>query len=708
MDGDIIVTLSTTRSSWITRACCLALFLGLAWPVPLRRMFPINDVIGYHVPLKQVYQRMLAAGDLPLWTPVLFAGFDLHGEGQLGAFHPLHLLLYRALPLDLAFNFEVLFAYAAGVAGMYWLLRRFAIHADAALVGATTYGLGGFMVTHYPHVNMIAVVAHIPWLLICFDELIAGEARGRRTLAYVASALLIGSQALLGFPQAIWWTLLAGSAFVAWRAHATRRWPRVVLPACAVLTGALIGAVQVLPTLSAAARSTRAEESSSFLLGYSLEPWNIVQLWSPYTLRFRAISRLDRLQFHEFALYPTTLLLLAPIWLWIRRREFTRHRSLAVAAGVFAAVAFVLALGRYGGLAKLLIYLPVVGSFRAPARFILLLQMGLATMTAVGYEDLLAVRASGGVRLSRGAIAAISSLAVLNILTILLLNGGIIRVAPDVQLAKLSHALPGTVFVVGATALLLLAARGRRWALPALLVLTTMDLAAWGLYYVHRTRPLPVEGFVMPMPGNTTGEPMRLAGPPNWGDLALMNGYELVGGYAGLYPRTTLSWDTEAFARLAGAKRRFDKRLQVVDLTGGVARARMLTDVRVTEDVATEIERIDLQRTALATTAIPPLSGTPGNARIVVDRPGHVRVAVDAPGRQMLSLSERYDPGWSATVDGVGAAITPLNGDFLGVVVDGGSHEVDLRFLPSSFVNGAIVSAAGLLVLLGTAAVMRR
>jgi hypothetical protein len=235
-----------------------------------------------------------------------------------------------------------------------------------------------------------------------------------------------------------------------------------------------------------------------------------------------------------------------------------------------------------------------------------------------------------------------------------------------------------------------------------------MDLAAWGLYYIHRTPPLPVEGFVMPIRSNTTGEPMRLAGPPNWGNMALMNGYQLVGGYAGLYPKTTLSWDTEAFARLAGAKRRFDKRLHVVDLTNGVPRARLLTDVRVTADVVSQIDGIDLSRTALLSSAIAPLNGPPGTARMIVDRPGHMRVSVDAPGRQMLSISERYDPGWRATVDGGRATITPVNGDFLGVVVEGGAHEVELRFLPSAFVNGAIVSVAGLVVLLGTAAVMRR
>src|SRR5262249_5115005 len=89
----IIVSLFTTRLTWITRVCCLALVVAITWPLPARRLFPMNDVLGFHVPVRTLYQQMLAHGDPPMWTPALFAGFDLHGEGQIGAYHPLHQVL---------------------------------------------------------------------------------------------------------------------------------------------------------------------------------------------------------------------------------------------------------------------------------------------------------------------------------------------------------------------------------------------------------------------------------------------------------------------------------------------------------------------------------------------------------------------------------------------------------------------------------------
>jgi hypothetical protein len=201
---------------------------------------------------------------------------------------------------------------------------------------------------------------------------------------------------------------------------------------------------------------------------------------------------------------------------------------------------------------------------------------------------------------------------------------------------------------------------------------------------------------------------MRLTGPSNWSDMPLMNGYQLVGGYAGLYPKTVLSWEEDPFIRLAGATRRFDKKLNVVEITGGVPRARMLTDVRVSQDVASDIQRMDLLHSALVGDSIAPLDGSVGDARVLADRPGHFIVRTEAQGRQLLSLSERFDDGWRATIDGAPASPIRVNGDFLGVVLDRGAHVVELRYEPQAFARGEIVTLAGFLALVAGLVVMLR
>ena len=67
----------------------------------------------------------------------------------------------------------------------------------------------------------------------------------------------------------------------------------------------------------------------------------------------------------------------------------------------------------------------------------------------------------------------------------------------------------------------------------------------------------------------------------------------------------------------------------------------------------------------------------------------------------MLVLSEIWDPGWRATVDGVPTDILRTNGIFMAVPLQPGDHEVVLRYLPPHFWLGVAITAAGALGLLG-------
>ncbi|HYT75048.1 MAG TPA: hypothetical protein VEL79_09900, partial [Vicinamibacterales bacterium] len=319
---------------WVAGLCSLALFFPLAWPLATGRVFVFDDLGNFHLPLRYLYANALRAGHLLLWTPALFGGLYLHGEGQLGMLHPMHLLLYRFLPLTIAFNLEFLASYAIGFAGMYWLLRRLRLTAAAALFGGMLFAFSGFQLLHHPHMNVVAVTAHLPWLLACIDLLIAGDRPIERVTGYTGVALVLASEVLLGFPQAVWWNLLAASGFAALRAVETARWRRLAPCAVAMITGFLLGAIQLLPMLDAAGHSIRSVLPRSFALTYSLSPWNAAQLWSPYVFVKRAYSPADYLQVHELGIYTGSIATIAPIWLIVRRRALGDRRPLILGAAV--------------------------------------------------------------------------------------------------------------------------------------------------------------------------------------------------------------------------------------------------------------------------------------------------------------------------------------------------------------------------------------
>ena len=93
----------------------------------------------------------------------------------------------------------------------------------------------------------------------------------------------------------------------------------------------------------------------------------------------------------------------------------------------------------------------------------------------------------------------------------------------------------------------------------------------------------------------------------------------------------------------------------------------------------------------------------------------HIQLNVTTDRDRLLVISEvYYAPGWTAWVGGVETPIYQVNQLFRGVVLPAGTHDVELKFSPPSFIWGRRITAAGtmvvygLLLLLGWFAYQRR
>ena len=91
------------------------------------------------------------------------------------------------------------------------------------------------------------------------------------------------------------------------------------------------------------------------------------------------------------------------------------------------------------------------------------------------------------------------------------------------------------------------------------------------------------------------------------------------------------------------------------------------------------------------------------SVEITLFTPHRIEMAVDAAAPCLLVLSEIYYPaGWRAMIDGEPAEIHKTNYVLRSMVVPEGRHEVVMRFQPSSFTAGHLVSRiASTLVLAG-------
>jgi hypothetical protein len=714
----------------------IALLIAMAAPMLAGHVYTADDLGAFHLPMRSFYAHCLAGGNAFDWSPQMFCGFYLTGEGQLGGYHPLHLLLYRFLPLGVAFDLECLIGYPLILLGTYWFLRRWRLPRDAAMFGGMAFTFCGFMLLHFVHVNAIEVVAHLPWLLVAIDVLMrnqSGSITNRKTLAGAAVALLTASQLLLGYPQYVWFSLLieCSYALLMWRTfrspteersplgtHAStlrpsslapRPWPLVFWTSL----GFVIAAVQLLPSWEALGESSRHAVDSSFRNWGSLHPLNLVQFVAPYLFSNRVVGQ----NTHEYGCYASSVTLLLAVWCVVGQKHSGRLRPLVLGAATMAVVGLVFAFGGFGPLENLTAWLPVVNRFRFPCRVIVLVHFALAVLAAIGLARL--GRATEPNRAGLRAVWLLVGLSVVLAIGAPIWWPGTVGKTPIVAAAPLVWA--GPLLIGGAALLLPWAARGIRWARFALVLFAAVDLGVYGMSYAVFSRTMALSEFVATTNAPPSAPAKRIAvdlAEPNQpfvhlGDRLLLGGWSFADGYAGLEPARRLDYREPAALRAAGVGWAVDapelaRRLGYGTTTpawlrvnDSLPRAMLFSNAKASTDPARDIGQIDLRSTALVDLPMQLDPASAGTVAILDDRPGNIRLHVDALTQRLLFVSESFHPGWTCSINGKPMPVLRVDGDFLGCLCPPGTSEVRFEFRPESLRYGRLLSACGLSLLIG-------
>ena len=104
----------------------------------------------------------------------------------------------------------------------------------------------------------------------------------------------------------------------------------------------------------------------------------------------------------------------------------------------------------------------------------------------------------------------------------------------------------------------------------------------------------------------------------------------------------------------------------------------------------------------------PPPDGKGGSVRVTAYDDNGVSLEAESPAEGILVLSEVFYPGWRATVDGAETEIMRTDYNLRGIVLPGGRHRVEFRFVPPPFVTGAWITAAALCVCVAGIVIPRR
>jgi hypothetical protein len=622
----------------------------------LGQVYTADDLGEFHLPLRQFYAQQLQRGEPFDWMPTLYHGLYVTGEGQLGPYHPVHLLLYKCLPLVVAFNLELILPYVVFGVGMVVWLRRVGFNRDASFATALLATCGSFFTLHFVHPNAVGVIAHLPWLLAAIHAMVSSNSRCGRVWASLA--LLTASQILLGYPQYVWYSGIAEGVYVCWLVAAEVHKVRILVGlAAAKLVGVLAGGIQLLPTLDALANSNRSRMGEEFFANGSLHPINLLQLVGPYLFTTRVAGQNTR----ELGLYVGAVPLVLAVWTLLNRRKLAAQTAWINFACILGLIGFCLALGGLSPFWSVLRSLPIVGSFRFPCRALVLVQFALLLLAAQALAEL----SRGAGERSRTPLWPV----VLATCVAMLAKWR----WPD-HCSEWALVISGPMLFAGVANLVRIVERGSPLAWYALILFGVAEQTYYGrtlddmsehstiAEFAAQTNAPPEKsvriGYLRP---SSESAGLRI------GNRALVAGYARVDGYAGLEPRDATDNPTRQQLANWGAD-------WICDAQG------------------------EWQKGMPA----PRLAVTNGGGQLLGDKPGQIECEISASEPVTITITESFHPGWVAMCEGHVLPVVPNAANLISCTVPEGQHTVELTFQPKSLTYGRDCTCAGLaLTLIG-------
>lgn len=411
------------------RSTGIALFLIL---LPMAMLYPLwgnplsagEDDVVYYYPLRKMVGDELAQGRLPLYNPREATGVPLMADPQTAVMHPTT-WLFAVLDAKVAYTLSLFAAFAMAGGGAMLYLRRLGLVRPAAIIGAIAFMFCGFMVGHRVHLSVILAAAMLPWGLWSIEGLRSG---GRR----LAAALWMVPVAFLVIASGHWPTLIHMGlilfAYLLFRGRPLL--PAMALAGTALLVAVLIAWPQIHLTFQLLEQATRNKIGYAMAGENSFLPTSAVLAFFPFLMGSRNPNVFAQEWWGTWHLcemlgyvgLATLVLAGAAMWRLFRKPKRSKADAgagvsleaeqanpftplvrcwtwIILGGGVFM-------LGYYLPTYRLVHMLPVLGVVRCPARMVLAVDMGLATLAAVAIHVLLtsATQESRVARLRRTAL----------------------------------------------------------------------------------------------------------------------------------------------------------------------------------------------------------------------------------------------------------------------------------------------------------------
>ena len=385
------------RIYWQASLVCVILFTllwtNLGW---FGRMPVGGDASRFGLGLMADLSQALAQNRVPLWNSLWGYGFPALAESQLGVFYPPHIILYKCLPLETAYTFDMALHAVWATVGAWLMARQSGRSPAASALAAITWVASGFFLVHEPHHWGWATGSWLPWIFLAGLRMIQSNQsttadKLKKTLilaGFIAMPVLTG-HFQLGFiamvSLGIFW--LATIVTLDKTTNTLMGWRGAPYLLAAFAIALALTMAQVLPTWDLAQQANQ-QRDWEYLSGFAAPPTHLMGLIVPAL--GRTVTFWRPLIWDQFHTSPEELFFyvgLVPLWLCllaISRKFRCDPSTKALTLTLFAVL--ILAAGPYVPGFSLMIRLPGFSFFRAPARWTMPATFIMALLASQGLE----------------------------------------------------------------------------------------------------------------------------------------------------------------------------------------------------------------------------------------------------------------------------------------------------------------------------------
>jgi hypothetical protein len=355
-------------------------------------IFYERDTYVFYYPLIEWIAAQWRQGIFPLWTPMIFGGYPIFADGELGMLYPLNWLFFLTLPTPLAFEMRRVVHVVIAAWGMYALLRVHGVGRVGATVGGICFSLGSFFMVQIHHENIVLTAVWLPWTLTLVE--LAFQRPGVARHRWLALAgTVFGISALGLHVQALAMQAMIIACYTTYRLFVgpfAAGWPeRVALlawaPALVIGIGAWLASVQLI-SLFELGRTTYRGAGLSYeaASAYAQTLQNLPTVILPYLFRRPDAGRWwtlwDSWETHLYmGIAP---LVLAAFAVLAVRRRIVGFFALVAIGGLLLSLADESPIKLF----KALWQLPGFSVLRAPGRFSYFVVFGIAGLAALGID----------------------------------------------------------------------------------------------------------------------------------------------------------------------------------------------------------------------------------------------------------------------------------------------------------------------------------